>query len=112
MISSAGMICIDGRVFKISEILEAVQNYRHALKSGKGTNVKAIIRGLTVVSFILLAAFAAGAAQSNDRWESLGQREVDFKNDHDRIDVGKSEGRFRQIRVTVRMRPSRFSTWS
>ena len=67
--------------------------------------MKAIIRGLTVVSFILLAAFTASAAQSRDRWERLGQREVDFRNDHDRIDVGKSEGRFRQIRVTVKNAP-------
>ena len=44
--------------------------------------MKAIIRGITVVSFILLSAFAASAAQSNDHWESLGQREVDFEKDH------------------------------
>jgi len=66
--------------------------------------VKAIIRGLTVVSFILLAAFTASAAQS-DRWESLGQREVDFKNDHDQIDVGRSEGRFKQLEFRVKNAP-------
>ena len=99
------MICIERRVFKICGILEAVQKLQSCTKTRKGANVKAIIRGLTVVSFILLSAFAASAAQSSDLWESLGQREVDFKNDHDRIDVGKSEGRFRQLRVTVKNAP-------
>jgi hypothetical protein len=47
----------------------------------------------------------AGAAQSPGRWESLGQQEVDFKNDHDRIDVGRSEGRFRQLEVRVKNAP-------
>jgi hypothetical protein len=67
--------------------------------------MKTIIRGLTIVSLILLAAFTAGAARAPDRWESLGQREVDFRNDHDRIDVGRSEGRFRQIEIRVRNAP-------
>jgi len=70
--------------------------------------VKAIIRGLTVVSFILLAAFTASAAQS-DRWESLGQREVDFRNDHDQIDVGRAEGRFRQLDIRVKNAPIEMS---
>lgn len=67
--------------------------------------MKTIIRGLTLVSLILLAACMAGAAQSPDRWELLGQREVDFRNDHDQIDVGRSEGRFRQIQVRVKNAP-------
>ena len=67
--------------------------------------MKTFIRGLTVVSLILLAAFTAGAARAPDRWESLGQREVDFRNDHDQIDVGRSEGRFRQIQVKVKNAP-------
>jgi hypothetical protein len=67
--------------------------------------MKNIIRGLTLVSLILLAACMAGAAQSPDRWERLGQREVDFRNDHDQIDVGRSEGRFRQIEVRVKNAP-------
>ena len=67
--------------------------------------MKTMIRGLTLVSLILLAACIAGAAQSPDRWELLGQREVDFRNDHDQIDVGRSEGRFRQIEVRVKNAP-------
>ena len=53
--------------------------------------MKTIIRGLTLVSLILLMTCLAGAAQPG-RWELLGQREVDFRADHDQIDVGRSEG--------------------
>ena len=67
--------------------------------------MKTIIRGLTLVSLILLAICTAGADQSPGRWELLGQREVDFKNDHDQIDVGRSEGRFRQIEIRVKNAP-------
>jgi hypothetical protein len=67
--------------------------------------MKTMIRGLTLVSLILLTAFMAGAAQSPGRWELLGQREVDFKNDHDQIDVGRSEGRFKQLEVRVKNAP-------
>ena len=71
--------------------------------------MKTIIRGLTLVSLILLAICTAGSAQSLGRWELLGQREVDFKNDHDQIDVGRSEGRFRQIEIRVKNAPIELS---
>ena len=67
--------------------------------------MKTIIRGFMLVSLILLAASTAGADQSPGRWEVLGQRDVDFKNDHDQIDVGRSEGRFRQIEIRVKNAP-------
>ena len=67
--------------------------------------MKTVTRGLTLVSLILLAVCMAGAANSPDRWEILGQREVDFRNDRDQIDVGRSEGRFRQIQVRVKNAP-------
>jgi hypothetical protein len=67
--------------------------------------MKTMIRGLTLVSLMLLAAYMAGAAQSPDRWDLLGQREVDFRNDHDQIDVGRSEGRYRQSEVRVKNAP-------
>lgn len=62
-----------------------------------------ILRGLTIVSFILIAASVAGAAQAH--WQRLGQQEVDFRNDHDSIDVGRREGRFRQLQVRVKDAP-------
>ena len=45
------------------------------------------------------------AAAAPARWEVLGQREVDFRNDHDTIDVGRSEGRFRQLQLRVKNAP-------
>ena len=71
--------------------------------------MKTIIRGLTLVSLILLTVCVAGAAQSSGRWESLGQRAVDFKGDHDQIDVGRSEGRFKQLQVRVKNAPIEIS---
>ena len=35
----------------------------------------------------------------------LGRQEVDFKNDHDRIDVGRKEGRFKQLEIRVQGAP-------
>jgi hypothetical protein len=67
--------------------------------------MKTMIRGLTLVSFILIAACVAGAAQSPGRWELLGQSEVDFKNDHDQIDVGRKEGKFKQLEVRFKNAP-------
>ena len=60
---------------------------------------------LGVLSLCLLVSGLAGAAQGPGRWESLGQSEVDFKNDHDKIDVGRSEGRFKQLQIRVKDAP-------
>lgn len=71
--------------------------------------MKTMIRGLTLVSLLLLVAAMAGAAQSPGRWQLLGQREVDFNNDHDQIDVGRAEGRFRQLEIRVKNAPIEIS---
>ena len=60
---------------------------------------------LGLLSLCLLVSGLAGAAQAPGRWESLGQREVDFRNDHDQIDVGRSEGRFKQLQIRVKDAP-------
>ena len=60
---------------------------------------------LGMLSLCLLVSSLAGAAQTPGRWEILGQREVDFRNDHDQIDVGRSEGRFKQIQFRVKDAP-------
>jgi hypothetical protein len=49
----------------------------------------------------LLNPTLSGAAQGG-HWQLLGEEEVDFKNDHDRIDVRRSFGQFRQLRIEVR----------
>lgn len=38
-------------------------------------------------------------------WQLLGQQEADFKKDQDRIDIGRREGNFREIRIAVRGAP-------
>jgi hypothetical protein len=50
---------------------------------------------------LLVTALIGAAHGSNGRWELLGRQEADFKNDHDRIDVGRKEGSFRQIQIRV-----------
>ena len=46
---------------------------------------------------------AAGAEKRVEagHWVQLGSREVDFKSDHDTIEVGKAEGRFTALRLDV-----------
>jgi len=60
---------------------------------------------LGMISLCLLVSGLAGAAQAQGRWEFLGQREVDFRNDHDQIEVGRSEGRFKQLQIRVKDAP-------
>jgi hypothetical protein len=64
---------------------------------------------LIAVFVLVLMTGAAMAASSPARWERLGQREVDFRNDRDRIDVGRSEGRFRQLQIRVKNAPIEIS---
>ena len=64
---------------------------------------------LIAVFVLVLMTGAAIAASSPARWERLGQREVDFRNDRDRIDVGRSEGRFRQLQIRVKNAPIEIS---
>ena len=53
----------------------------------------------------LVVTGLAAAAQTSGRWELLGQREVDFRNDHDQIDVGRNEGQFKQLQIRVKDAP-------
>jgi hypothetical protein len=48
----------------------------------------------------LVTACATGQ-HAGRRWELLGRREVDFGVDHDVIEVGRIEGRFRVLRFVV-----------
>ena len=58
---------------------------------------------------IFLCAFVftgiAEAAQKGGQWQLLGEQEVNFDNDHDRIDVKRKAGPFRQLRIEVRDAP-------
>ena len=65
---------------------------------------------LGMLSLCLMVWGLAGAAPTSGRWEVLGQREVDFRNDHDQIDVGRSEGRFKQLQFRVKDAPIEVSS--
>src|SRR5450756_1877131 len=58
-------------------------------------------RALCLVLMGWLMACATGQ-RAGRHWELLGQRKVDFRIDHDVIEVGRSEGRFRVLRIVVR----------
>jgi len=58
--------------------------------------------GLGFLTMLMMLPVAAtGAEKHGGDWELLGRREVDFKGDRDTIEVGRSEGKFRQLRFTV-----------
>ena len=44
----------------------------------------------------------ATAPRAHRGWELLGRRQVDFRVDHDVIEVGRIEGRFNELRFVVR----------
>jgi hypothetical protein len=49
-------------------------------------------------AFVFISPRPARAA---DDWVELGSRKVDFKGEHDTIEVGKSEGKFTKLRLKV-----------
>jgi hypothetical protein len=57
--------------------------------------------------FILLVGLAAAAqrSRSDEGWELLGRQQVDFKKDHDRINVGRKEGTFKRLEIRVEGAP-------
>jgi hypothetical protein len=57
-------------------------------------------RALCLLLMGWLAACATGQ-RAQHHWELLGRREVNFRVDHDAIEVGRSEGRFRVLRFVV-----------
>jgi hypothetical protein len=65
--------------------------------------MKRILLAVLILLFFSVEGLAYAAAQGGG--ERLGRREVDFKADHDRIDVGRHEGKFRQIEIRVQGAP-------
>ena len=63
------------------------------------------MRRSLVLTLMVLCLLATGYAEAATGWERLGSRDVDFRGDHDRIEVGRSEGRFRQLQVRVKDAP-------
>ena len=66
-----------------------------------------IWRGLAVffLSVLLTSCATTDSRYGGRGWELLGEREADFRIDHDRINVGRREGSFREIRIAVRGAP-------
>jgi hypothetical protein len=61
-----------------------------------------------LLGFVLAGCVESGGGYYGGRgggWELLGQREADLKMDRDRIDIGRREGTFRELRVVVRGAP-------
>jgi hypothetical protein len=58
-----------------------------------------------VIALFLLMVGLAGVADAAQGWEMLGRQQVDFKSDHDRINVGRKEGRFKQLQIRVQGAP-------
>jgi hypothetical protein len=58
-----------------------------------------IMAAATVAAAILLAGPLSARAEN---WELLGEKRVGFVADHDAIEVGRHEGRFRKIKIVAR----------
>ncbi len=58
-----------------------------------------------ILSLALVLTGLGVAAGAQGRWELMGRREVDFRGDHDRIEVGRHEGTYRQLELRVEGAP-------
>ncbi|MCI0338431.1 MAG: hypothetical protein L0226_12710, partial [Acidobacteria bacterium] len=58
--------------------------------------------------FLLMGISQAAFAQGANRWVYLGQTTVNSQRDHDRIAIGRSEGRFQNIQLRVAGGPVEF----
>ena len=61
------------------------------------TFVIAAVAVLTAIAFMPVHAWAA----DKEKVMELGKRKVDFKTDHDTIEVGKHDGKFTSLRFKV-----------
>jgi hypothetical protein len=54
---------------------------------------------------LFLVSTQVGCASTSGDWELLGRKEVSFIVERDTIEVGRSEGRFRELRIVVEGAP-------
>jgi hypothetical protein len=59
------------------------------------------------VLVLCFIALGASAASAQGKWKKLGEKDVDFNVDHDRI-VARDKGHIREIHVSVRNAPVNF----
>jgi hypothetical protein len=55
----------------------------------------------TLAVALVVTLLATGASYARD-WERLGERHVGFINDHDSIQVGRHDGKFKRLKLFVR----------
>lgn len=63
---------------------------------------------LVVALLLVVSLGQLTSAQRGGGWQYLGEANVDGNNDHDRIQVGRSEGRFRALQIRVERAPIEF----
>jgi hypothetical protein len=63
---------------------------------------------LSVLAVLLLLIGSASALKAQREWNHLGDKHVDGNSDHDKISLGSSEGRFRQLQIRVEDAPVSF----
>jgi hypothetical protein len=63
------------------------------------------MRTITRLSLLLATSLLVACASSRGDWELLGRKEVSFLVERDTIDVGRSEGRFRALKIVVEGAP-------
>jgi hypothetical protein len=56
---------------------------------------------LSRFAVVLILALSASVYAQSERWEYLGNAHVDGQQDHDKIHVGRHDGRFRAIQLRV-----------
>ncbi|MFZ1108451.1 MAG: hypothetical protein WAN43_08915 [Rhodomicrobium sp.] len=54
----------------------------------------------TLILAVTLSLLAAGASHAGE-WVKLGERNVGFISDHDKIEVGRHDGKFKRLRLRV-----------
>ena len=62
----------------------------------------------SLVLSIFILTVLAGATVANAQWRRLGTKQVDYRVDHDTINVPFYKGDFRRIQLRVRRAPVRF----
>jgi len=62
-----------------------------------------------ILASLLLTIFGQAIyAQNNGRWVYLGESNVDGNTDHDKIKIGRDDGKFRAIQIRVERAPIEF----
>ena len=61
-----------------------------------------MLRKYTLMAVVAAMPFMLATASYARDWEKLGERQVGFISDHDTIDVGRHEGKFKRLRIHVK----------